>query len=137
MRLIKRLIFLRDYFEFRRQAKDSKTHFHFGKFYPCLDEKSGDSGDASGHYFHQDLLIANRVFVNEPKRHVDVGSRIDGFVAHVASFREIEVFDIRPLKTPIQNIVFRKVDLMSDDFNLKDYCDSNNYSRSPEFCFEY
>ena len=32
------------------------------------------------------------------KRHVDIGSRLDGFVAHVASFREIEVLDIRPLK---------------------------------------
>ena len=124
MRLFKRVIFLKDYFELKRQARISETHFHFGKFYPCLNEKSGDSGEASGHYFHQDLLIANRVFVNEPEQHVDVGSRVDGFVAHVASFREIEVFDIRPLKTTIRNIVFKQADLMSDDFNLAGYCDS-------------
>jgi len=40
-----------------------------------------------------------------------VGSRLDGFVAHVASFREIEVLDIRPLRTRIANVVFRQADL--------------------------
>jgi len=43
-----------------------------------------------------------------------VGSRIDGFVAHVASFRDIHVYDIRPLpKTPHKNITFVQKDLMS------------------------
>lgn len=37
------------------------------------------------------------IFDSSPQRHLDVGSRIDGFVAHVASFREIEVIDIRPV----------------------------------------
>jgi len=32
---------------------------------------------------------------------VDIGSRVDGFVAHVASFREIEVFDVRPISAQI------------------------------------
>jgi len=122
--LINPLWFLKDYFEFRRQAKSSTTQFRFGKFYPCLDDKSDNSGAASGHYFHQDLHVAGRIHSNKPERHVDFGSRIDGFVAHVASFREIEVFDIRPLKPMTHNIVFKQADLMSDDFNLIDYCDS-------------
>ena len=36
------------------------------------------------------------VSFNNPLKHVDVGSRIDGFVAHLACMREVEVFDIRP-----------------------------------------
>jgi SAM-dependent methyltransferase len=99
-------------------------YFPFGKFYPCLDECKMDSGSASGHYFHQDLLVASRIFQNRPQRHVDIGSRIDGFVSHVASFREIEVFDIRPLNNTIPNIVFKQLDLMSNNFDLKNYCDS-------------
>ena len=68
-----------------------------------------------GHYFHQDLLVAGLIYEENPIRHVDVGSRIDGFVAHVASYREIEVLDIRPLPpTAHRNIKFRVADLMLD-----------------------
>jgi SAM-dependent methyltransferase len=89
-----------------------------------LEERVGPSGDVSGHYFHQDLLVANRIYINNPHKHVDIGSRIDGFVAHVASFREIEVFDIRTLETDVKNILFRKEDFMNEIFDLKEYCDS-------------
>jgi len=124
MRLLKLACFYRDYLKFKRQAKTSDLYFPFGKLYPCLDDLSADSGSASGHYFHQDLLVANRVYGNKPERHVDIGSRIDGFVAHVAVFREIEVFDIRPLNTSIPNISFKQADIMAGDFNIKNYCDS-------------
>ncbi|MDA9281290.1 DUF268 domain-containing protein [Pseudomonadales bacterium] len=46
-----------------------------------------------------------------PGRHIDVGSRIDGFVAHLACVRTIEVFDIRPLSVNIQNVTFRQWDI--------------------------
>ena len=49
------------------------------------------AGESQGHYFHQDLLVANQIFLNSPERHIDIGSRIDGFVARVAAFREIEI----------------------------------------------
>lgn len=116
--------FLRDYLELKRQAKRAQQSFHFGKFYPCINDRFKKSGVASGHYFHQDLLVASRIFVNNPEKHVDIGSRIDGFVAHVASFRKIYVFDIRPIEDNIPNIEFEQVDLMSSAFPLKDYCDS-------------
>ncbi len=38
---------------------------------------------------------------------------IDGFVAHVASFREIEVFDVRPVSTQIPNVTFKQANLMA------------------------
>jgi SAM-dependent methyltransferase len=116
--------FLRDYREIRRQAKQSGRGFPFGKFYPCIEDKDEKSGTASGHYFHQDLLVANKIFINKPGKHVDIGSRIDGFVAHVASFREIEVFDIRELTAVIPNVNFRRLDITDRDFILSDYCDS-------------
>ena len=124
MPILKRVVFYIDYLRIKRQAKASGMYFPFGKFYPCLNERKMDSGSASGHYFHQDLLVARRIFKNNPERHVDVGSRIDGFVSHVASFREIEVFDIRSLNDTIPNIVFKQLDLMSKNFDLRNYCDS-------------
>ncbi|WP_233545687.1 DUF268 domain-containing protein [Parabacteroides sp. AM08-6] len=48
----------------------------------------------------------------------DIGSRIDGFVAHVASYRVIEVLDIRPLKNEISNVIFKQADLM-DESNIE------------------
>jgi len=91
---------------------------------PCLHDRSEQSGAAKGHYFHQDLLVAQKIFQRNPKRHVDVGSRIDGFVAHVATFRHIEVFDIRPLDVAIPNITFHQFDIMRPVPELRSWCDS-------------
>ena len=83
---------------------------------PMLKDFGDQAGTAKGDYFHQDLLVASFVFQNQPNRHIDIGSRIDGFVAHVAAFREIEVFDVRPLSTTGHpNIIFRQADLMRTD----------------------
>jgi SAM-dependent methyltransferase len=110
--------------EFFRQSAASTREFPSGKLYPCLGDDEGESGTASGHYFHQDLLVAQRVFQRAPRRHVDVGSRVDGFVAHVASFREIEVFDIRKLSTSARGIRFTQCDAMQPDALPEGYADS-------------
>ena len=73
-----------------------------------------NAGTSKGHYFHQDLLVAKLNNEHNPKRHIDVASRVDGFVAHVASYREIEVLDVRPLEKSVhENIKFRQADLMN------------------------
>ncbi|MBT0653116.1 DUF268 domain-containing protein [Geomobilimonas luticola] len=109
----------------KRQETFAKIKFAFGKSYLCLEDRLQQSGTIKGHYFHQDLLVARRIYLDNPGTHVDVGSRIDGFVAHVASFRLIEVLDIRPLSNSIPNIRFMQADLMAPvDKNLEDYADS-------------
>jgi hypothetical protein len=92
--------------------------------YPCLTDFYCDSGVARGHYFHQDLYIAQKIFRKAPAKHVDVGSRIDGFVAHVASFRKLEVLDYRELAVEIGNISFRQCDLLRLPLEFNRYCDS-------------
>jgi len=82
--------------------------------FPILKDYTDLAGTTSGHYFHQDLLVSQYIFQKNPKQHVDVGSRIDGFVAHVASFRIIEILDIRAIpQSEHPNIIFRQTDLMS------------------------
>lgn len=111
--------------ELKSQQQGADGAFPLGQLYPCLREHGKQSGTASGQYFHQDLLVARRVHENSPERHVDVGSRVDGFVAHVASFREIEVMDIREQTATVPNIRFIRADLMGDlDPSLVGYCDS-------------
>ncbi|MBY0303931.1 MAG: DUF268 domain-containing protein [Sphingomonas sp.] len=83
------------------------------RLWPILTDYQDDSGTASGHYFHQDLLVAQFIFSANPADHLDIASRIDGFVAHVAAFRAIDVMDVRPLQAAAHaNIRFLQRDLM-------------------------
>jgi SAM-dependent methyltransferase len=117
-------VFIREYNLLKKQAKLHSGTFPFGNFHPCFEDRSQESGTASGHYFHQDLLVAYKIFINNPVKHVDIGSRMDGFISHVASFREIEFMDIRKLSKPIDNIYFIQADLMDENLKIADYCDS-------------
>jgi len=117
--------YLKNFQVIHKQSKVSKKRFHIGKIYPCPGDRFGESGSAKGHYFHQDLLVARRVNANAPNVHVDVGSRIDGFVAHLAAFRKVKVLDIRPLSSCIPNVEFIQADLMENIGEaLVDHCDS-------------
>lgn len=117
-------VFFRNYKIFNTLLLKENTDFEITNFYPCPDDRFDYAGALLGHYFHQDIYTANKIWKNNPYKHVDIGSRIDGFVAHVASFREIEVFDIRILSAEIINVKFVQANLMADDFSLVDYCDS-------------
>lgn len=109
--------------EFLAQAGDDPL-WPLGDAYPCLSDRYDVSGVAQGQYFHQDLFVAQQVHDAKPTRHVDVGSRVDGFVAHVATFMPIEVIDIRPLSTTAANISFTQRDLMLSDPAYDGYTDS-------------
>ena len=113
----------RDKKELQKQLGNS-NEFPFGKKYPILNERHSEAGTMSGHYFHQDLHVARRIYKYNPERHVDLGSRIDGFVAHVATFREIEILDIRAHESKVKNINFRQQDLMELPEDMIGYCDS-------------
>lgn len=117
--------YLRDLKKLKSQRKSALKIFPFGKPYPCLGDRFTESGSAKGHYFHQDLLVARRIYINNPAIHVDIGSRVDGFVAHVASFRSIEVIDIRPLLSRIPNVTFIQSNIILPlQENLIEYSDS-------------
>ncbi len=117
------LPFINNYFDLRKKLI-SDNNFKIRSFHPCLNDRYDTAGSIPLHYFHQDLFVANKIFINTPNRHIDIGSRVDGFVAHVASFREIEVFDIRKLENVIKNVKFIQADLTSKNFEFKDYADS-------------
>ena len=106
-----------------RQAKQSEFRFPITSLRPCYSDRTDDAGSLPLHYFFQDLFVAQRIFKNAPSRHVDIGSRIDGFVAHLAAFRQVEIFDIRPLQEEIPNVVFRQLDIMDNS------CIKNQESR--------
>ncbi len=110
--------------ELKEQLTSSGSGFSISAYYPCFSDRFDKSGSMPLHYFYQDLYCARKLFKNNPHKHVDIGSRIDGFVAHAAVFREIEVIDIRDIKDKIPDVHFIRADLMSENFSYIDYCDS-------------
>jgi len=104
--------------------KHGTSEFTRGRFRPCLFDRFESGGVAAGHYFHQDLLVAQLIYKRQPTIHIDIGSRIDGFVAHVATFRKVQVLDIRAVQSAVTNIEFHEHDLMLDDEKWHDITDS-------------
>lgn len=115
--------FFRDLKKLKKQLKHD-ADFPITKWLPILNERYASGGILSGHYFHQDLHVAKRIYQNNPEKHLDIGSRTDGFVAHVAVFREIQVLDIRSMTSKVPNISFIQADFMNPSLSLHDYTDS-------------
>jgi SAM-dependent methyltransferase len=124
---------LRPYFQNRAllnkqiaTAGASSGDFPITRAHPCLTDRRAQSGVTRGAraYFHQDLHVAQMIHANAPTLHVDVGSLVGGFVAHVAAFRPIEVLDIRPSDIVAKNITFGQRDLMEERPDMDGYTDS-------------
>jgi hypothetical protein len=113
--------FVKDFTTLKKSIKDKNFPI---KFYPILDDRFKLAGTASGHYFHQDLLVAQKIYQAKPVRHIDVGSRVDGFVAHLATFRRVEIIDIRQLDSNIINIEFIQANMIDMKKELYESCDS-------------
>ncbi|MEL6124316.1 MAG: DUF268 domain-containing protein [Bacteroidota bacterium] len=107
-------MFLKDYMRLKKlRGNDADFPFVFPK--AMLRDRTDEGGTMKGHYFHQDLYIAQIIHDRNPKVHLDIGSRVDGFVAHVASYRKIKIMDIRPIKSTVKNIEFFQGDIMSSE----------------------
>lgn len=83
-----------------------------GEQWKVLNEKNQEAG-SMGDYFWQDLLVARLIFEKNPAFHYDIGSRVDGFVGHLLSFRKDDttvMIDIRPLKNAPTGLSFIQAD---------------------------
>ena len=111
-----------DYRNFKKQLGNSED-FKITKLFPIIDDNKNQP-KLSGGYYHQDHLIARKIFKNKLSNHLDVGSSLLGFVTHISCFREIDVIDIRPTTKKVKNINFKVMDFMkepkSDFFNFYD-----------------
>lgn len=63
-----------------------------------LSDYRQQAGMLDTHYFYQDILVASLIIKSKVEQHVDIGSRIDGFISHLlAAGIHTTVIDIRPL----------------------------------------
>lgn len=98
------------YIKFSMSASRSQSV----KLCPVLSDLRMPAGALNNAYFHMDLWAAKIVYEGCFGKIIDVGSRVDGFVAHVLTFREISVADIRPLDSSVENLNFVQMNFMSE-----------------------
>lgn len=106
--------YIRDYRAYRRLVGDSNIaqgHFPMKRrmLFPALSDFE-DAAGALGNYFHQDLWAARKIFRRQPKRHLDIGSRIDGFVGHLLVFMDVSVIDVRAMPPDVEGLSFVQAD---------------------------
>jgi hypothetical protein len=102
--------FLREMRLYQAGARGGAFGVKLGTLFPILSEYDEVAGAASGHYFHQDLWAARKIYERRPSNHVDVGSRMDGFIAHLLTFMPVTVIDVRPLSSTVSGLTFMQAD---------------------------
>lgn len=113
--------FARDLRSYRRKSAEAGGPFRlrWRSLYPRLGDRHEEAGVAEGHYFHQDIWAARRIHEAAPELHLDVGSRLDGFVAHLLAFREVTVLDIRSLTSSQPGLSFVQGDVRALPFECR------------------
>jgi len=110
-----------------QHEKNEANLFPIKNLNPQYQDSQDNAGNLGHHYFWQDLYVAQQISLANPEKHFDIGSSISSFVAHVASFRKIHIFDIRPLDISNKNIEFIQMDIM-DSNKTKVYCNLESLS---------
>jgi SAM-dependent methyltransferase len=101
--------------------------------YPILTDRESAAGTARGHYFHQDLWAAKKIYEARPTEHIDIGSRVDGFIAHLLVFRHVKIIDIRKLPDTVPGLTF----IQADATNLDPFADNSVESMSSLHAIEH
>jgi SAM-dependent methyltransferase len=69
-------------------------------------DRFGHAADCDPHYFLQDIWAARILHELGVTTHVDVASRVDGFVAHLLTFCTVRYVDIRPLPITVEGLEY-------------------------------
>lgn len=91
-------------------------------------DRNTNAASPSHHYFAQDIWGARKIYMNRPEKHFDIGSRLDGFIAHLLVFMDVYYIDVRPLPFSIPHLQY----VHGDATNLGSISDSSIESLS---CF--
>ena len=107
---------LKDMEEYKNQVESGDDfQVQEDSLYLICENKYETAGKPSAHYFAQDIWGANKIYLNSPSVHYDIGSLLDGFIAHLLVFREVYYIDIRPLDYKIPGLHYRQGDAINLD----------------------
>jgi len=84
------------------------------RLYPCLGDDTEETY-IEPIYFYQDAWAFERILLQRPQDHVDVGSH-HKFVALLSKAVPVTMVDIRPLSLPLESLRFRKGSILNLPF---------------------
>jgi SAM-dependent methyltransferase len=125
--------FLKTAREYAAASSNGDFPLRVSKLRPIVNEYRQAAGDARGHYFFQDLWAARKIYDAQPREHTDIGSRVDGFIAHLLVFMPVRVVDIRPLKSTVTGLTF----VCADATDLREFADDSVESLSSLHAIEH
>jgi SAM-dependent methyltransferase len=99
--------FIRNLAQYIRARPKASLRFRLRNLWYRAHDRFANAGTLTFHYFYQDLWAAQWLFDAGMKEHVDVASRLDGFIAHLLLFCRVTYVDIRPIAINWENFNFR------------------------------
>lgn len=109
--LMKKKRYEEDVKKFKSLSHDNDFEFHKTC---CIYEDEVAAAVTDPHYFLMDLYFAKIINKRRPTNHYDIGSRVDGFIAHLlASEIPVTLLDIRPFPIEIEGLSFVQTDATS------------------------
>ena len=109
--------FFKTWREYNYLNKNNKNfEIKYNLLHPVLHERFEDAGSARGHYFFQDLWASSYINNNKIVEIVDVGSRIDGYIAQLLSSTKVTYVDIRPIRKFHENFIFKEGSILNLPF---------------------
>lgn len=113
--------------------RDRNFRLDAGCLMPVYEDKE-QAGRLDEHYFLQDIWMARQVRMNGAQNHYDVGSRVDGFIAHLLSMDVgVTLIDIRRLAVDVEKLSF----VQGDATNLASIADGTISSLSSLHAVEH
>lgn len=97
--------------------------------YPIIKDKYAKNSGMT-EYFWQDLWAANHIISKGIQEHYDIGSRVDGFIAHLlAANIKVNVIDVRPFKGAVKNLY-----TIVDDATMMDHFEDDSILSLSALC---
>lgn len=132
--LLGRRRFKKDFQHYNEMEKPKQFFIQKKNLYPIYIDWFKNAGEIDPHYFLQDIWTARQIFKDHPQQHYDIGSRIDGFIAHCLAFnQDITLIDIRPLPYSVKGLKF----IQADATDLKEIADNSLESISSLHAVEH
>jgi SAM-dependent methyltransferase len=125
--------FIKSIWDYKHLSTADSLRVSWHHIYPILTDRESSAGTVKGHYFHQDIWAAKKIYDAKPVEHIDIGSRVDGFIAHLLVFRTVKVVDIRNLPDTIPGLTF----IQADATNLDSFADNSVESISSLHAIEH
>ncbi len=86
---------------------DNRFLFYDAFELKCLTDYRDNAGNIDKHYFFQDIYVASKVRAMGISHIYDIGSRVDGYIAHLLSMGiAVTMIDVRPLDIKVKGLDF-------------------------------